>query len=109
MINRKIIIIDARSLGIMTLDAALEMNRHKSIYFIDDNIEKNSHVFGYKVIGTTNDLKKFEDSIYDFVIAIANNKVRKKIANENELNYINIIHPKVAISRFSRIKGTGNI
>src|SRR5699024_7104289 len=45
---------------------------------------------------------------YDFIIAVSNNKTRKNIVESNDLNYVNIIHPKTSISRFSTI-GKGNI
>lgn len=106
--KKALIIIGAGSLGVMTLDAALEMDRYETIVFIDDGKKANSLVHNFKVLGGINVLQKISINKFDFVIAIANNKVRKKIAEENHLNYINIIHPKVSISRFAKI-GKGNI
>lgn len=106
--NKNLVIIGAGSLGLLTLDAALEMGQYMNVYFVDDKIEKDCYIHQYKVIGGTSLLKKNDFLAYDFVIAIANNKIRKEIAKEYELNYVNIIHPKAAISRFARI-GKGNI
>lgn len=106
--RKNLIIIGAGSLGVMTLDAALEMGKYETIAFIDDGKEANSLIHNYRVLGGLNILSKININEYDFVIAIANNKIRKKIAEEHNLNYINIIHPKTSISRFAKI-GIGNI
>lgn len=106
--NKNLIIIGAGSLGVMSLDVALEMKKYDEIYFLDDSKEKNSLIHGYKVIGGIKDITKINIEKYDVCIAIANNSVRKKIATEYKLNYVNIIHPKAVISRLSEI-GIGNI
>lgn len=105
-IKNELIIIGAGSLGVMTLDAALEMNCYENIYFIDDS-KKDELIHGYKVIGGIEYLNTL-DSDTDSIIAIANNEVRKKIAKKHKLNYVNIIHPKAVVSQFAKI-GLGNI
>lgn len=107
--SRKLIIIGAGSLGRMTLDAALEANKYESILYIDDGFKKGSKVLGVEVVGGLRDLEEFKKNNCDYIIAISNNEVRAKIARENNLNYVNIIHPKATISRFAEIKGVGNI
>lgn len=104
--KNELIIIGAGSLGIMTLDAALEMNCYEKIYFIDDS-KKDELIHGYKVIGGMEMLTALDINT-DCIIAIANNKIRKNIAEKHTLNYINIIHPMVSKSRFSKL-GVGNI
>lgn len=106
--RKNLIIIGAGSLGVMTLDAALEMNKYETIAFIDDGKEPNSLIHGYNILGGLNILSKINISEYDFVIAIANNEIRKMIAEKYILNYVNIIHPMVSMSRFAEI-GKGNI
>lgn len=106
--NKNLIIIGSGSLGVMVLDAALEMEEFNSIAFLDDGKEKDTIVHGYKVLGGINLLDEMEVSELVFIIAIANNKIRKEIAEKYDLNYVNIIHPKTSISRFSVI-GSGNI
>lgn len=103
----KLIIIGAGSLGVMTLDAALEMNCYEEILFIDDNKETNELIHGYRVIGGMEQLNEVNKET-DYIIAIANNKIRKKIAEQYDLNYVNIIHPKAVLSRFIQL-GIGNI
>src|SRR5699024_11628044 len=55
-----------------------------------------------------NTLKNIRVGEYEFVIAIANNEIRKQIAEEYLLDYVNIIHPKSTISRLAKV-GVGNI
>ena len=105
--KNNLIIIGAGSLGVMTLDAALEMNCYEEIVFVDDNKKKGELIHGYKVIGGMNQLNDIDNEA-DYIIAIANNRIRKKIAEQYDLNYVNIIHPKTSISRLSKI-GRGNI
>lgn len=106
--NKNLIIIGAGDLGLLTLDAAIEMNKYKEIYFMDDEKDKNSYLYEYKIIGGLSILDELDLDNYEFVISIANNLVRKEIAEEYKLNYVNIIHPKAVISRFAKI-GRGNI
>src|SRR5699024_10178137 len=105
--NNQLIIIGAGSLGVMTLDAALEMDCYEKISFVDDNKNRNEIIHGHQVIGGMDVLEDLDEN-WDYIISIANNKVRKKISENFRLNYVNIIHPNVAISRFSEI-GIGNI
>lgn len=104
-----LIIIGAGSLGVLTLDAALEMDIYRSIAFIDDAKEPDSKVLGYPVLGGTNYLSNLNNEKYEYIIAISNNEVREKVTKQYELNYTNIIHPKTSISRFAKIIGKGNI
>jgi len=106
--GKHLIIIGAGSLGVITLDAALEMNRYKSIYFLDDHKNTNCLIHNFEVLGGLNRLYEINKSDYEFIIAIADNGVRKTISEKFDLNYVNIIHPKSIISRFASI-GQGNI
>lgn len=107
--NKKhLIIIGAGSLGVMTLDAALEMNIYENIEFIDDNKVKNTFIHNHLVLGGIDLLQQINVEEYEFIIAIANNKIRKEIAEKFKLNYTNIIHPKTSVSRLAKL-GIGNI
>src|SRR5699024_10064167 len=78
------------------------------ILFIDDGKEIGEKIHDIPVIGGIDVLDRLDSQEHDFVIAIANNKIRKKIAESYELNYVNIIHPSAVISKFEKI-GQGNI
>lgn len=108
--NKKLVIIGAGSLGVMTLDAVLCEGHYSlnQILFIDDGKEVDEKIHDIPVIGGIDVLDRLDSQEYDFVIAIANNKIRKKIAESYELNYVNIVHPAAVISKFAKI-GHGNI
>lgn len=75
----------------------IEKSGDKVCGFLDDGA-KTKEVFGYPVLGKTEDCKKFLDK--EFFIAIGNNAVRKKIATQNpELKFYTAIHPAAVISR----------
>lgn len=67
------------------------------VYLLDDN-EKiiGSNVMGCKVIGKVSDCEKYKEG--RFIIAIGNNKIRRKIACLYELNYIIAKHPSAVIA-----------
>lgn len=108
MNNKKLVIIGAGSLGVMTLDIALSQGEDifSEIIFVDDG-KAGDTVHGYDVVGPITMLDELQGD-FVAVIAIANNKVRKAIAEKYKLHYINLIHPKAVISTLASI-GTGNI
>lgn len=111
--GEKIIVIGAGSLGKLTIDCIL---RNKDCYvnniaiLDDDRSTHNCSILGVPIIGSVDQaeiLGKKKDTT--FVVAIANNNIRKKIVNENpKLNYKSIISKMATISSFSVI-GEGNI
>ena len=109
-LKKKLIIIGAGSLGRLTLDTVLKEGSYQkdSIAFIDDGKEIGDKIYGVPVIGTISDINKIDINHNDFIIAIANNKIRSNIAETYDLNYITTIHPDATISEFARI-GKGNI
>ena len=110
MNNKKLAIIGAGSLGIMTLDVVLKEGVYsvKDIVFIDDGKDKNEMIYGVTVIGDSNIIADLDTNIYDFVIAVADNNARKKIAEMYDIPYVTVIHPHASVSEFAKI-GIGNI
>lgn len=108
--DKKLIIIGAGSLGVMTLDAALNEGKYslENITFIDDGRMPHEQVHGFTIIGGIDKIEQLDKDECEFVIAIANNMVRKKIAETYDVNYVNVIHPAAVISRLAEV-GTGNI
>jgi len=108
--NKRLAIIGAGSLGVMTLDAVLNEGNYakNEIVFIDNGKEKNELIYGVPVIGGMEIIKSNHLDEYDFIIAIANNKVRKEIAENNDLPYATVIHPHASVSKYATI-GIGNI
>lgn len=83
--------------------------------FLDDNIKVGTTIIKYeqqeyKVLGKIKDAIKIskENSDVEFIIAIGNNYVREKIANEYELPYITLIHPSANIAINTKI-GEGTV
>lgn len=100
----KIIIIGAGGIGKETAFLIEQINECKHqweiVGFVDDNIEiQNRVINGYKVLGSIEQIKYFED-IY-VVCAISNYEIKKKIVNKMKsynIRFANIIHPSVCIS-----------
>lgn len=108
-----LIIVGAGSLGKMVASIVCDSNQfeEQNVAFVDDNLKAGNKVLDFYVLGRLDNLhEEFrEKHNFSLVIAIANNQTRKKIAEQYpDLNYINIIHPTAAISRFANI-GIGNI
>lgn len=84
----KLVIIGASGHGKVIADIA-KLNGYQEIIFLDDDSSKckNGH---YDVVGTTKDIDKYLGQ-YDFIVAIGNNEIRKKITKQ--LDNKNIIQP----------------
>ena len=70
------------------------------IGFLDDNYEnlKNKEIFNIPVLGKTDLINDFESKDYEYIIAVGNNLVRKKISEKySDLNYYTAIHPTAVI------------
>lgn len=69
-------------------------------------IEKEE-LFGIPIIGKIDKIQEFSNNIH-YIIAIGNNNIRKKIAqNYKKLEFITLIHPKAIIAENVKIaKGT---
>lgn len=84
----KIVIMGASGHGKVVADIA-KLNGYKEIIFLDDDITKTKNG-KYDVAGTTADIDKYLEQ-YDFIIAIGNNEIRKKLTKQ--LDAKNIIQP----------------
>lgn len=103
----KLIIIGAGGHGKVIADIA-EKNGYIDIVFLDDN--PNIRTCGtHKVIGPSKTAIQYKDA--DFIIAIGNAKIRKKIQTQllgNKLHIVSLIHPNAIISDSATI-GTGSV
>ena len=64
--------------------------------FLDDN--KIGKIFGYEIIGRIADIKRYQRN-NSFVIAIGDNYLRKKIAENNDVRWHTAIHPSAQIAK----------
>lgn len=92
--NKRLIIIGAGGHAKVIADIAFKSG-YTDISFVDDN--KTDGFNGFSVIGKINDINALNDSETDFVIGIGNNKIREKIAQEYDVNYVSLVHPSAQI------------
>ena len=67
---------------------------------LDDTFKENEEkkIFGIPIVGKINKILELPSNIY-YIIAIGNNTIRKKIAqNYEKIKYITLIHPKAVIA-----------
>lgn len=103
--SKKIVIVGAGGHGKVVADIALK-NGYKDIYFVDDNAV--GECFVYPIIGTSEILERLNDGKTDFVIAVGNNEIRKKIAESHDVNWVTLIHPSAQIGANAKI-GIGTV
>lgn len=93
---KEVVIIGAGGHGKVIADI-IEKSGDKIVGFLDDGTTQKE-IFGYPILGKSADYNKFKDK--EFIIAIGNNLVRKKIACEySGMRFYTAIHPSAVISR----------
>lgn len=103
MFNR-LVIVGAGGHGKVVADIALK-NGYKDICFVDDNA--TGECLGYPIIGTSAVLERLDDLKTDFIIAVGNNEIRKRVAESHDVNWVSLIHPSAQIGVNVKIgKGT---
>ncbi len=103
----KLVIIGAGGHGRVIADIA-EKTGYTDIVFLDDN-SGAKECGGYKVVGGCKDALLYKDA--DFIVAIGNAKVRRKIQEEllgMGLHIVSLIHPAAVIARNVKI-GIGTV
>ena len=102
--NKKLAIVGAGGHGKVVGEIAL-LNSYETIDFFDDKINEIRD-FPFTIIGTVDYLFEHLKNYEDFFIAIGDNHIRgekiKWLKNQN-VNIINLIHPKSTISKFSSL------
>ena len=91
----RLIIIGAGGHGKVIADNALK-NGYKDICFVDDRA--TGKCMDFTIVGTSADIEKLNDGNTDFIIGIGNNAVRKKIAEQYDVNWVSLIHPSAQIA-----------
>ena len=100
--DKKLIIIGASGHGKVIADIAIACG-YEIVGFLDDDVNKKE-CYGCSVLGTTADAEKYSEC--DFIIAIGNNAIRRKIAYSYPLlSYTVLIHPSAIISESAKIAG----
>ncbi len=106
----KIIIIGAGGHSKVIADIVIKSG-NTLIGFLDDSLAINTNIINYNdkkfnVIGKISDCLTFyeKDKNIKFIIAIGNNYIRNKIANQYKLPYITLIHPNSIVSIQTKIE-----
>ena len=96
---KSLLIVGAGQFGQLVKELA-EIIGYEKIGFLDDYSEC--------AIGKIDDYRKFKDEYQEFIVAIGNPSVRRKIVEEFEscFKLANVIHPEAVISKSAQI-GTG--
>jgi sugar O-acyltransferase (sialic acid O-acetyltransferase NeuD family) len=100
----RLIIIGAGGHGKVIADNALK-NGYLDIAFLDDYA--TGACMDFPIVGTVAELQNFDDGKTDFIVAVGNNSIRKRIAQANDVNWTKLIHPSAQIGTGVTIeKGT---
>ena len=92
--DKKMIIIGASGHGKVVADLAIK-NGYEILGFVDDGKPEGEH-FGFPILGKVEKVLEFHQEC-EFVIAIGNNSIRKKIAENYPVKWATLIHPTVVI------------
>ena len=92
--NKKIIIIGASGHGKVLADLAIK-NQYEIIGFLDDG-KPEGEICGFPILGKSEKCLEYREQC-EFVIAIGNNAVRKKIAETYPLKWATLIHPTAVL------------
>jgi len=91
---KSIAIIGAGGHAKVLVDLINKLNNYKIIGFYDDN--SNSKLYNLKYLGRIIDI---DASIEYFIIGIGNDRIRKKIYEENKnIKWVTLIHPSAILS-----------
>ncbi len=104
MCNR-LVIIGAGGHGKVIADIAFK-NGYTDVVFADDHAVGSC--MDLPIICTSASLEQQNDGKTDFVIAIGNNGIRKKIAEQYPINWVTLIHPSAQIGTNVKI-GVGTV
>ena len=92
--NKRIIIIGASGHGKVLADLAMK-NEYEIIGFLDDG-KAAGEICGFPILGNVKKCLEYQGQC-EFVIAIGNNAVRKRIAETYSLKWATLIHPTAVI------------
>ena len=92
MSNKRIAIIGASGHALVVASTLIEVG-HKIVGFYDDDQQKwGNHIFNIPVIGPISELMSSRNFSHG-IIGIGQNKVRKHLAEELDIDWITVVHP----------------
>lgn len=105
--SKEVIIIGASGHGKVIADI-IQLNGNIVKGFLDDNEKiQGKSIVGFPVLGKTEDYVKYPDC--EFVIAIGDANIRKKIADSLDVKWHTAIHPEATVSKLDTSIGEGTV
>jgi len=104
--SKNVVVIGASGHGKVIADTIIKSG-DKVVGFLDDGVDKGSRVAGIEILGKIEDYKIFENC--EFIIAIGNLNIRRKIANDLPVKWYTAIHPSAVISSLEVELGEGTV
>ena len=87
------------------IDAALKMG-YRTIVFLDDRAA--GRCIGFPIAGPLDRAEALRDGKTDFVIALGDNRLRRRVAMGHDLPWARVVHPSAQISPFAEL-GAGTV
>ena len=103
--NKRLVILGAGGHGRAVADAALKMG-YRTIVFLDDRAA--GRCIGFPIAGPLDRAEALRDGETDFVIALGDNRLRRRVAMGHDLSWARIVHPSAQISPFAEL-GAGTV
>ena len=95
--SKEVIIIGASGHGKVIADI-IQLNGNIVKGFLDDNEKiQGKSIVGFPVLGKTEDYVKYPDC--EFVIAIGDADIRKRLADSLDVKWHTAVHPKATVSK----------
>lgn len=73
---------------------------------LDDSLAVGGTVFDIPVLGKTEDYVRFADE--KFIVAIGNNTVRRRLAENMDVEWHTAVHPRAVVSQYAKL-GKGSV
>lgn len=105
--SKEVIIIGASGHGKVIADI-IQLNGNIVKGFLDDNEKiQGKSIVGFPVLGKTEDYVKYPDC--EFVIAIGDADIRKRLADSLDVKWHTAVHPKATVSKLDTSIGEGTV
>ncbi len=105
--SEKVVIIGASGHGKVIADIIISSGNFVKGFLDDCDDIQGKSILGFPVLGKVSDYKEYADC--EFIIAIGNPYIRKKIAELLDVKWHTAIHPKAVISKLGVEIGEGTV
>jgi sugar O-acyltransferase (sialic acid O-acetyltransferase NeuD family) len=103
---KQVIIIGASGHARVIADIILKSG-DKVLGFLDDNIDLPNKIIDIPYLGLISEINRYKKEC-NFIIGIGNNQIRKKIAQQYDVNWYTAIHPSASIA-IDTVVGKGTV